>query len=602
MPLSGARTLFRARRPRLRVLAVLALGIVAVAVLQLWMARYHLLRGTRELTAASRLLGSPLRARDPAVREGLRRQLLAARGEFVSARMDLAPWTPLLDHLGWVPLAGEQLVAARPGADTAFYVADAALDLVDGLSPVWPALANDTGACCASGTGQAGGCDAGGQGRRGRTGTEPQSLRGPCGCQTNGIAGQTSGRAASRGGPYATRSMSRRGRGAPVSGRVAAKAGRPLLARLAAALQAGHDQFLAAGEDADRAARALRLLPRHSGNATLDRAAARLRRQLPLLRQASFWLSLAPRLLGAGRPARYLLAWQNPAELRATGGFIGASNFITIRDGQISNHFVGRAPPHEIRSALLPLPEAMYTNETYWIFADSNWSPNFPLSARLERWFYGEDTGLWADAVIDMVDTATPEVLGAAGPIYLPEYRLWVDASNLNALAQRYVNGRYWGPAQRGAPPDTLRKQFLAATLKALLHRIQTLPPDRWPAMLSVLRRLVARGDILLYHRDPATEAAIRDSGADGGLGYSGGDFLYVVDDNRSYNKLNPYVRETASYQVRILPDLEMEDILTLHYHVDPSPANLEGYGPAYGEWGSKHDYQDFLRVYVPPG
>src|SRR5205814_6430135 len=80
------------------------------------------------------------------------------------------------------------------------------------------------------------------------------------------------------------------------------------------------------------------------------------------------------------------------------------------------------------------------------------------------------------------------------------------------------------------------------------------------------------------------------------------GDYLYVVDDNRSYNKLNPYVHEDARYNATVARDLSIDAVLTIRYHVDPSPAHLEGAGPNWGLWGTVHDYQDFLRVYVPLG
>src|SRR5947209_10222002 len=91
-------------------------------------------------------------------------------------------------------------------------------------------------------------------------------------------------------------------------------------------------------------------------------------------------------------------------------------------------------------------------------------------------------------------------------------------------------------------------------------------------------------------------------SGADGLLQAAPGDYLAVIDDNRSYNKLNPYVHESAEYRVEVGSDLWLNATLRLRYHVAPSPADLHGAGPAFGLQGSKHDYQDFLRVYVPTG
>jgi hypothetical protein len=73
-----------------------------------------------------------------------------------------------------------------------------------------------------------------------------------------------------------------------------------------------------------------------------------------------------------------------------------------------------------------------------------------------------------------------------------------------------------------------------------------------------------------------------------------------VVDDNRSYNKINPYVSETGTYSTSVEPSGAIDATLTLHYTLRSSPAKLEGKGPYWGKWGTKHDYQDFLRVYVP--
>jgi Protein of unknown function (DUF4012) len=377
---------------------------------------------------------------------------------------------------------------------------------------------------------------------------------------------------------------------------------KPLLVRIVPALRSSHSQFVEAQVDAELAAANLALLPARTGDDQLDTAKKRLHRFLPGLQQGSAWLALAPTLLGDGKPSRYLLAWQNPAELRATGGFIGASDFLTLQQGAMTHRFAGRVPPpREIESVPLPLPEALYTPETYWVFCDANWSPDFPLSARLERWFYGEDTGHWADGVIDYVDTATPDILRASGPVYLPGYNRWVNAGNVTALAQHYINGRYKGPAHQG-PSDSIRKQFFNAVMQALLRRLQTLPLNRWPALGKALLDAIARRDILLYDRRPAIEAAIVATGAAGRLEHPAGDYLFVVDDNRSYNKLNPYLREKATQQVAIRPDLSLDETLTLRYHVDPSPATLVGYGPYVGQWGSKHDYQEFLRVYVPAG
>ncbi|MBV9278711.1 MAG: DUF4012 domain-containing protein, partial [Chloroflexi bacterium] len=508
----------RRRLPSFAIPVAVLLLVAALASFQLLSARRHLIRGVQEVRSAREALTLSALWHDAAARGRTRATLLRALGEFSAAQADLRPWAPLIGRLGSVPVVGSQLAAAAPAADAALYTTRATVGLLDGLSPLWPALA-------------------------------------------------------------------------------AHRPGGVSLARVAPALQAGHAGFLRARSDADRAAVALRRLPGRSGNATLDAAAAELRRELPTLRGTATWLAAAPTVLGVDRPSHYLVLLQNPAELRATGGFIGAADYVTLQRGSLHSTFSTSALPHEIASVPTPLPEALYTPEGPWIFRDSNWSPDFPLSARLARWFYGEDTGRWADGVIGVVDTAVVPILGATGPVYVPSYHAWVDAANVDALAERYVHGHlYSGPA--GSFP----KEFLADVMAALLRRIQSLPADRFPALGSALSAEVRRRDIMLYDPRPAVRSAIAGARADGRLAPEPGDFLFVVDDNRSYSKLNPYVHEQATYRVVIRPDLRLDSTLTIRYYVAPSPPDLDGVGPGYGLFGNKHDYQNFLRVYVPAG
>jgi hypothetical protein len=298
----------------------------------------------------------------------------------------------------------------------------------------------------------------------------------------------------------------------------------------------------------------------------------------------------------------YLVLLQNPATIAPTGGMIGALDYLTLDHATVHTDFSSVTLPHQITTVSAPLPEEFYSPIGYWSILDSNWSPDFPLSARIARWFYGEDTGRWSDGVIGILDPGIVRILGATGPVYLPAYGRWVNASNVEPLAQYYVRHTdHHGPSAAGTT-DTVRKQFLGDVIRALVDRLQSLPRARWRAVSRALEEAVATREIQLYSRRPGVQAAIRDSGADGSLSSKPGDFLSVVDFNESDNKLNPYVHESADYRVRVEPDLWLDATLSIRYAVSPSPLTMEGSGPELGLGGSKHDYEDYLRVYVPRG
>jgi Protein of unknown function (DUF4012) len=383
---------------------------------------------------------------------------------------------------------------------------------------------------------------------------------------------------------------------------------RPLVSILATALAPGRLEFVHATDEASQGLAAINALPAETGNATVDSAAGKLRHDLPRLQAAGLWLSLVPRLLGVEAPRRYLFVWENADEIRATGGFIGAADLLTLRRGVLSKRFTGSALTRERPFSHVPQPEKVTTLEGSWLFRDANLSPDFPTSARLERWFYDRDTGAHVDGVIDFVDQGVPYVLQATGPVYLPQYHVTVNAHNALTLANRYASSssvKYRGPHRfhRGGDLDTYRKQFFGFELSAIVKRLEHLPSSRWGDLGTAMSIAIRRHDILLWSRQPVTERAIRATGADGGLRRKPGDFLYIVDDNRSYNKIAPYIHEWATYHVDILPNFWLNSTLTIHYHLGPSPRDLEGQGPYFGRQGhNKHQFQDFLRVYIPTG
>jgi hypothetical protein len=380
--------------------------------------------------------------------------------------------------------------------------------------------------------------------------------------------------------------------------------GTALLERLGPALSSGHGDFLKAHAAANTATAELATIHYPTGSYSIDQGVKKLNARLPQLVSASQWLAAAPTILGWHGPSHYLVALENSAEQRAVGGFIGASETVTFVKGRMTKRFYGSILPHEIHVQHLPAPEAVLTAESSWLYRDSNFSPDFPTSARLERWFWGQDTGRWVNGVIDFVDHGMIDLLKATGPVWIPQYHVSVSVSNAQELANKYAspNSAYHGPSKKGTS-DTVRKQFLGFEFAAVLRHIQSLPLTQWSAVGSAMGSAIARRDILLYSSNPSIQSAVRSSGADGALKPTSGDMVYVVDDNRSYNKLASYIREYATYHTQILPNSWQLSVLTIHYHLNSSPPNLEGQGPYFGTRGlNKHDFLDFLRVYVPPG
>ena len=111
----------------------------------------------------------------------------------------------------------------------------------------------------------------------------------------------------------------------------------------------------------------------------------RLDRLLPLARTGLRAAQVAPALLGADGPRTYLILAQNNHELRGTGGFISAVGMIRVERGRITDLQLGDSYAVDDLSQPHPAPPAALAAQMgidLLLLRDSNWSPDFPESAR----------------------------------------------------------------------------------------------------------------------------------------------------------------------------------------------------------------------------
>jgi hypothetical protein len=338
-------------------------------------------------------------------------------------------------------------------------------------------------------------------------------------------------------------------------------------------------------------------------SASLAQRLATFDRVLPELRLACRTLVAIPALLGLDHPFRYLIAYQDPEQLRATGGFIGSAGLLTLYRGQPSQHFISTGIRDNL-SVPPPDPVALYDGEPGWLLRDSNWSPNFPTTAALERFFAKLDLGWNVSAVIDITPQAVADALQATGGFYSPEYHRWITASNVARLADYYTHRtRNFGPL-RIANEELRRKQFIAIVANHLFTRVTWLRPQEMLRLARAIGDGFSRRDILVNFGNPQLQQLLEMAGATGAVRDDTSDFLYVVDSNLSYNKVNPYVHLRIDYRATILRKRWLQATITLHFRNVRAPQIVyaDGYGPGAGRAGTAADYSDFVRILVPKG
>lgn len=195
-------------------------------------------------------------------------------------------------------------------------------------------------------------------------------------------------------------------------GLAAVTAAAPRIAAAGALMRSARDRLAALDRDG--------LDPRV--RVAVDRLADGLRRVAPLLAPVARAARLLPGMLGAAGPRTYLVLFQNLAEVRATGGMMGAYAVLQADQGAISIVEQGAAATGigSFPAPVLPLDpdqEDLHTARLGTFPADVNLTPDFPTAAALYREMYRLRSGRAVDAVLATDPVALAYLLQATGPV-----------------------------------------------------------------------------------------------------------------------------------------------------------------------------------------
>jgi len=172
------------------------------------------------------------------------------------------------------------------------------------------------------------------------------------------------------------------------------------------------------------------------------------------MRAADTAVEVMPAMLGGDEPRRYLLAFQNNAEVRASGGLPGSWALVSADEGrlEIVEQGAGSGFPVGARPILEQSPEEtkIYGPELGRYFLDANFTPDFPRTGELMRahWdaSHPDDP---IDGVLSMDTVALSYLLDGTGPVPVDDLSLTSE----NAVPE-LLNGIYLreeNPAEQDA-------------------------------------------------------------------------------------------------------------------------------------------------------
>lgn len=308
------------------------------------------------------------------------------------------------------------------------------------------------------------------------------------------------------------------------------------------------------------------------------------------LRQA---VALMPDLLGYETPKIYLVLFLNNTEIRPGGGFIGSYALVRLDKRQItlfetngSENLDWSAPASF--NIEPPLPIKIYLKQPRWFFRDSNWSPDFPSSAKKAAEFYRLEGGKEGDKIVGVIGI-TPTVIETlmkyVGPITVSNKTFTIE--NFTDALEYHVEYGYKESGQEMSD----RKIILGDLGREFIKKITALSASQWINLWSDFLKLTSERQIMVFSNDQNVQDLLVKSNWAGEIKKTNGDYLLISDSNLASLKTDPSVKKSISYKL-------YSEGKTEKYR-----ARLEVIYNHQGNFDWKTTrYRTYTRIYVPLG
>lgn len=263
---------------------------------------------------------------------------------------------------------------------------------------------------------------------------------------------------------------------------------------------------------------------------------------LSIYDQSRDMLPVLPSLLGKEGSKRYLLAFQNSAEARGTGGIIGAFAVIKIDKGEIMLESAGA---NSLLQSQLEIPVELPSEFTELyrsdpaIWQNSNLSPHFPYGAEIWLGLWKKQFGDDLDGVVALDPFVLKAVLKEIGDIKVQG--IDINAENVveETLSNLYL---------RFEQDNQARKDFLVTIITTVAQKILSNDINKFRLLLSINQPMI-ENRILLYSSNPRLQSVIEKSKLSGALSKDKSNEYRLVVQNTAGNKMDYYLDRSISIE-----------------------------------------------------
>lgn len=325
-------------------------------------------------------------------------------------------------------------------------------------------------------------------------------------------------------------------------------------------------------------------------------------------------------LLGKSQDKRYLLIFQNNAEIRASGGFLGSYALVDFKQGKIKKLEVPAGGSYDTEGGLrlkIKSPEPLWLVNPLWHFWDANWWPDWPTTAKNLIWFYEKSGGSTVDGIISLTPNVLEDLLEITGPIDLSEeYGVIIEADNFWEIIQKIVEH---DNLVLSNPDEVINFSSTLETINSdlplyqdlennidnkpkkiigdLMVRLMEILPEQLDQenifkLISLFEANIASKQILFYFSDPTLQADLSKHNLAAEIKETKQDYLQVVNTNIAGQKTDRTMADYLNLETEVESDGSIINHLTIkREHQGIKNQALSGVRNV-----------NWLRVYVPLG
>lgn len=256
-------------------------------------------------------------------------------------------------------------------------------------------------------------------------------------------------------------------------------------------------------------------------------------------------VEIAPLILSSSRPLKYLVAIQNSAEARGTGGILGAYAIVEFYKGSAKVIKTGSNEPlygTSLKKIPVDMPQEflnLYGNNPA-IIQNSNLSPHFPYGAEIWLGLWKKEFGEDLDGVIAVDPTALSFVLRATGPITL--------SNGEQITSQNVVSETLEVAYKRFERNHIARKQHLVDIMDAVVAKLNSGGYSK-VKMAQALRDGVIANRILVYSTNQKVQTKLSKVRFGGFMSLEKNNEFRAVIQNIDAGKLDYYLDRSVNIE-----------------------------------------------------